>query len=239
MLRDAFISDVVLLTLQHMAPTTFGSLAGGTIFDPTLAPVPRYLYSTLTTLVAGIGIYSTLNMMYHLFTVITFTLSTQDPADWPPLSSAPWFATSLAEFWSTKWHQTFRPSFMQLAYRPARALFGKAGGVMAVFLLSGVMHNVCIRGMARGSNFKQIGGFFILNGIAVVCEGVYQKISGRKVGGLLGRLWTVAVILSTGNLIIDAWLVRGFVGSAVFPEEVRPTRLFQLVAYISTLLSAK
>ena len=236
MLRDAFACDLVQLILQHMGPQSFGSLAGGTIFDARLAPAPRFAYAMFITLLAGLGIYASLNMMYHLTTVLAFALADQDPADWPPLSVAPWAATSLADFWGRRWHQSFRRSFVVLGARPAAALAGGGVGVFGAFVLSAVMHNACIWGMARGSDFVRIGGFFILNGVGLVAEGAFRRHTGRTVGGWWGWGWTALFVLSSATLVIDAWLTRGFVGSAVFPEPLRPAAaVLKVVKYLYTM----
>lgn len=230
-LRDMFIFDAFQATLQHLAPTTFGSLAGGTIFDAGLPPPARYLRAALVTLLAATGIYFSLSMMYHLATVLAFALSfamcgaLPDPAEWPPISDAPWAATSLGDFWSRRWHQAFRHAFVRLGYRPGRAVAGRVGGVLGAFTLSAVMHDICIWAMGRGTDFRKIGGFFLLNGVGVALEHIFERVAGRRVGGVGGWVWTMVFLLTTGSLMVDAWLMRGFIGSVVIPEPLRPTRL--------------
>jgi hypothetical protein len=43
------------------------------------------------------------------------------------LSARPWMATSITDFWSFRWHQFFRNTFVAFGARPGGALFGKAG----------------------------------------------------------------------------------------------------------------
>ena len=227
--RDIVVCDVVQATLQHLGPDSFGSLHGGTIFDARLALPQRYLWSSLLSLLTVIGIYFSLDMLYHIAALVAFAISRQDPAAWPPVCRAPWAATSLSDFWGRRWHQVFRHIFVQFGYRPARTVFGPLGGVLGVFLLSGTMHDICIWSLARGTDFGKIGGFFVLHGVGVVVEQAYERVTRRKVQGFAGWLWAMSFLLATGNLVVDAWLTRGFIGSAVLPGPVRPTWLLARV----------
>ena len=224
-LRDIVVCDALQATLQHLGPDSFGSLHGGTIFDARLALPQRYLWSSFLSLLTAMGIYFSLNLAYHFATLVAFAISRQDPAAWPPVSRAPWAATSLSDFWGRRWHQVFRHIFVQFGYKPARAVFGPLGGVLGAFLLSGIMHDICIWPMARGTDFGKIGGFFVLSGVGVVVEQAYERVTSRKVQGFAGWLWAMSFLLATGNLLVDAWLTRGLIGSVVFPEPIRPTRL--------------
>lgn len=228
-LRDLVICDAIQAIIHVLGPDTFGSLQGGTIFDARLTPFPRYLFSTLLTLLTGTGIYFSLNMTYHAATLAMFVLAPrQDPAMWPPLSVAPWAAVSLRDFWGRRWHQLFRHMFVRFGARPAHALLGRPAGVLGVFALSAVMHDVCIWGMGRGTAFRQIGGFFLLSGVGVLAEQAFERITARKVQGFAGWCWTMLFLLGTGNLLIDAWLTRGLAGASPIPDCLRPTWWFSL-----------
>ena len=129
-----------------------------------------------------------------MVTVIAFIIPGLDhePAHWPPFSEGPWKATSLVDFWTHKWHQTFRHSFIEVAGRPMRRFFGPVGGVMGVFILSGMLHDWCIWGMGKGTEFKELGGFFVLSGAGVILEKTWERATGVKVKGLAGWLWNVS-----------------------------------------------
>ncbi len=231
--RDLVVFDTCHCAVQSISPHTFGSTSGGSIFNPDLPFILRYLNSSVITILSGTVIYFSLSMMYHLATLIAFALPGlyQQPSDWPPLSQAPWLSTSLAEFWSKRWHQSFRRSFVQLGGKPLRFLFGRIGGIIGVFLLSGILHDWCIWGMGRGTDFPEIGGFFLLNGVGVILEQVWEQATRRKVEGWLGWLWTMCWMTSTGNLLVDALLRRGLAGGVLVPATMRPGKvLFQGVS---------
>lgn len=70
-----------------------------------------------------------------------------NPRSWPPLLRSPWSATSLADFWTYRWHSILRRMFVFMGYKPMRALtawMGKApstaAGVLGSFFVSGVLH---------------------------------------------------------------------------------------------------
>lgn len=228
-LHDLLICDTLHTLVQLASPHTFGSTTGGSILDPALPPLLRYTRSSILTVLSGAVIYHALSMMYHFATVLALCLpglrQHQHPADWPPLSAAPWRATSLADFWARRWHQTFRRAFVQVAGRPLRAVLGRFGAVLGVFALSGVLHDWCIWGMGRGTDFARLGGFFVLNGVGVALEAAWERVSGRKVGGWPGWAWTMFWMTCTAHLLVDAWLERGLAGGQLVHPKMRPGKL--------------
>jgi len=224
--RDMFICDTLHYFIQCLSPETFGSTQGGTIFDPNLSPVPRYLYSTFITTMTGLVIYFCMTTQYYMATVLVFIIPglNQDPSNWPPFSEGPWKATSLADFWGRKWHQTFRRVFIAVGGKPMHKVFGRAGSVFGIFLLSGILHDWCIWPMGRGTNFLELGGFFVLSGVGLLIEKTWERMTGAKVKGVAGWFWTLTWVLSTGNLLADAWLTTGLAGCELLPESVRPAK---------------
>lgn len=226
LVRDILICDTLHYTIQALSPDTFGSPRGGTIFDPHLPPVTRYLRSTFISALSGATIYFSLTMEYYLVTLLAFAIPgvNHDPAYWPPFSEGPWKATSLVDFWGKKWHQSFRQPFIQIAGRPMRRVFGRIGGLLGIFIISGMLHDWCIWGMGRGTDFPQLGGFFVLNGVGVILEKTWERITATKVSGRSGWLWTMTWVLCTANLLVDAWLSRGLAGCQLLPDPVRPVK---------------
>lgn len=61
--------------------------------------------------------------------------------------------------------------------------------------------------------------FFVLCGLAVGAEAAFTRLTGRRVGGPLGRLWMWAVLLVAGTPLSEAWLrCGGAVGLGAGPE---------------------
>lgn len=134
------------------------------------------------------------------------------PSQWSPLLfGTPHLATSLSDFWGKHWHALFRRSFLFLAYAPASKLVrpvlgrtaARAAGVLAVFALSGLMHDLGQLNMGGGLDLKRMTGFFVLQGVGCLLEETFENFTGRKVRGLLGWVWTMGWLLTTGTQAAD------------------------------------
>ncbi|KAK0223947.1 hypothetical protein IW262DRAFT_865596 [Armillaria fumosa] len=214
------ILDVLQYHLQSLSPNTFGSPKGGTIF--TVIGIPD-LRSTYISFLSGIVIYCAIQSTYDSFTIFGIILFQQNPTQWAPLFDHPWRSTSLNHFWAKGWHQVFRHEFIVVGGRPLYALgFGRVGAVFGVFTASGTLHVLGNWGLGHEAEYWAVGGYFVIQGVGVVLEGVWKKVSGRQVGGALGWAWTIAWVVGWANLLIDAWARAGLIGSAFFPGGARP-----------------
>ncbi|KAF8075119.1 membrane bound O-acyl transferase family-domain-containing protein [Lyophyllum atratum] len=215
--------DVFQYSIQWFSPTTIGSARGGSIFDPTLPPILNYSRSTLITFLSGMAVYFPIQAGYHITTLFGVLVFGQDTSLWPPAFMAPWLSTSLTEFWAKRWHQLFRDIFISLGGQPMSILFGRAGGVLGAFLISGILHNFGLWGMGRGTDFMRVGGFFIMNGVGIILEHTWRKLSGHRVAGWYGRVWTLAWLIGWGHILVEAWATRGLIGSTFLPQYLRLT----------------
>lgn len=218
--KDLLLFDTMHYIVQMMSPDGFGSV-GGSIYDPSLPPLQRYARSTAISLLSGLVIYLNLEAMYSIATFIAFCVpfGRRNPQRWPPLTDRPWLATSLMEFWGKRWHQSFRQPFIQLGAKPLARVLGRPGGVMGVFILSEILHDVNMWGLGRGVAWP---GFFVAMGAGIVLEGVWTKVTGKKVGGLVGWAWTMGWVIGWSNRLMEAWLVRGLAGKELMPQHLRP-----------------
>lgn len=215
--------DIMHYSVQWFAPATIGSPVGGSIFDPTIPPAHRYLRSSTIALLSGFTVYCAIQTFYLLFTLFGVLLFKQHCSLWPPAFMSPWLATSLTEYWAKRWHQIFRDNFISIGGNPLSWVAGRVGGVLGAFLVSGIMHDFGLWGMGRGSDFLNVGGFFIMMGVGIILEGSWKQISGRRTGGWIGRIWTLAWIIGWANILIDAWTRKGLVGSLFIPTHMRPS----------------
>jgi hypothetical protein len=108
LLRKIVIFDALHYLAQSFSPDTLGSPAGGSIFISS-APYP-FLYALIITWMGGFAICFAVEAFYDLATLLAILVFQQHPSRWPPIADAPWFATSLSELWSKRWHQSFRVS---------------------------------------------------------------------------------------------------------------------------------
>lgn len=63
-------------------------------------------------------------------------------------------------------------------------------------------------------------------GLGVLIEGYWRQVTGRKVGGFLGWLWTATWMLVCGNILVDGWMKTGLGGGETLPPFAQPVRLF-------------
>ncbi|KAG9089718.1 hypothetical protein FS749_001108 [Ceratobasidium sp. UAMH 11750] len=130
--------------------------------------------------------------------------------EWPPLFDGPLEATSVRDFWSHRWHALFRRTFLVAGGKPGAAVGGylgglvdsafapkgngdtrkpntsarkfgmRLGGVLGVFLASGLLHDWGVWGIGRGTEFRTITGYFLLQGVIVVMEKAFGFTQAKR-----------------------------------------------------------
>ncbi|KAG9119089.1 hypothetical protein FRC07_006068 [Ceratobasidium sp. 392] len=136
--------------------------------------------------------------------------------EWPPLFDSPLDAISVRDFWSHRWHALFRRNFLTVGGKPGAATGGylgglidfvmtssgcdeptkpnnsvrklgmRLGGVMGVFLASGLLHDWGAWGTGQGTEFRSITSYFLLQGVAIIAEealGLTKSKSPTKKSG--------------------------------------------------------
>jgi hypothetical protein len=101
-------------------------------------------------------------------------------------------ARGIGDFWSRRWNVGYSQMMQRLVGRPVAALAGENAAVMAVFLASGVLHELAITLPVR-SGFGLPTAYFTLHGILTLLE----KRRGRSIGRIPALL---AVVLPLGLL---------------------------------------
>ncbi|KXN88492.1 putative long-chain-alcohol O-fatty-acyltransferase 8 [Leucoagaricus sp. SymC.cos] len=219
------IADHIHYAIQWFGPTTLGSPYGGSIHHPTLPPIQNFLRSTVISFLGGLLVYTSITTVYEAFTLIGVGIFNQHPLQWPPMFDAPWMATSLTEFWARRWHQLFRDIFISVGGKPLSMLIGRIGNVMGTFIASGFLHDFGLWGMGRGTEFPTVGGYFLIQGVGVILEHTWKHFTGSRVGGVLGRIWTLSWVVIWGQLIVDAWCRKGLAASIFHSDQYRPSYL--------------
>ena len=221
LILSLIVFDFCHYAVQVMLLKSNGSLTGS-IFDPSLPPLLRYTRSTIITILCGFVIFLGVENQYNITTLIAVGLFRQSPTLWPPVSARPYRATSLNQFWTIGWHQSFREIFISFGGKPFAYFFGKAGGVMGAFLISGILHDLGCWGLGRGTDPRKVLGFFLMNGVGLILESVYKSATGKRVGGVAGLIWTYIWVVGWGNLLTDAWFERGLATSRYWPPQSSP-----------------
>jgi hypothetical protein len=210
--------------VEHFRPST-NDPAGDTIFDPTLTMVPRCAWAAFYTLCVAVVMCTSIDIYYHIASLGGRILLRQPAWQWPPISNRPWMSTSIAELWSLRWHQLFRYVFVTFGSRPGGALLGRVGALMGAFAISAVLHDLSLWGLGRGTEFRAVGGSFLLMGAGAVLEHAFKVVTGRRVGGVWGWVWTMVWTTACGTLFIDAWARHGMCATGYVSNGPRPGKL--------------
>ncbi|KAF9468488.1 hypothetical protein BDZ94DRAFT_664427 [Collybia nuda] len=192
----SFITNFLLLDLLECIIKLFpgvGSPIGGSIFYPNLSPIPRYLISTLIHIMTGTSILFGFKMVYDLITLIAVSVLNSSPTCWPPVTDHPWTADSMHAFWARNWHQLLRQTFLVLGGYPGKWIAGDLGMLLGTFIASGLFHECAMYSMGRGFDHT-VSIFFTLQGPVLVLERVWREVTGRRVGGWVGRLWVYSIL---------------------------------------------
>jgi len=108
-----------------------------------------------------------------------------------PLMADPIAATSLADFWGRRWNKAFS-DLMAHIFHPMARRFGPAFATIAVFLISGALHEVVIS-LPAGGGFGGPTFYFAVQAAGLLFE---RSALGRRCGlgrGVAGWLFTFAV----------------------------------------------
>lgn len=132
--------------------------------------------------------------------------------DAKPLMRSPILSSGLREFWGRRWNTAFRDLTHRFVFQPLAHRVGGRVALAAVFLLSGLVHDLVISVPARGG----YGGptlFFVIQGALVLTE---RTAVGRRLGmgqGIRGRLFTLGSLVATAGLLFH----RPFVEHVMLP----------------------
>lgn len=198
---SSFLAAFLLLDIIDSAIKSVpgvGDPFGGSIFFPDLPLLTRYLVSTTIHALTGAGLVVGFSMVYDLITLFAVAVLGHSPSAWPPVMDNPWASQSLHEFWAKRWHQLFRQTFLVFGGIPGRKIGGDVGLVLGTFLASGLFHECTI--LAMGCKWdSRVPLFFLLQGGSVIGERVWKRVTGRRVDGVLGRLWVYFDIMILGQ----------------------------------------
>jgi alginate O-acetyltransferase complex protein AlgI len=101
-----------------------------------------------------------------------------------PVMHWPIAARSAGDFWGRRWNRPFNELSVRFALRPLARCWGWAWATLAVFLGSGLIHELVISFPARGG-WGLPTGYFLVQGLAILAERRWE---------FRGHFWTVAVV---------------------------------------------
>jgi hypothetical protein len=112
-----------------------------------------------------------------------------------PIMAEPLRSVSLSEFWGKRWNLGFRQLAHEFVFRPLHKRFGSGGASLAVFLVSGLIHELVISVPAR-AGYGLPTAYFVLQGLGVA----FERSSAVDWMGLRKRArgWIFTAIVTTG-----------------------------------------
>ena len=220
----ALICGTTHRAIRSFSPAGLGSISGGSIFDDTLPFHIRYLRSSIISIIGCFAVYASLQMAYDSCTILGVLLLGQDPAQWPPGFDSPWLSTSLAQFWGRRWHQWLRHIFLVHAGYPLSFVFGRVGLVIGAFFSSAVYHHVGLNSLDSTSELWRMLLGFGMMAPGMFGEQMFTRMTGRKVCGLAGWIWTMTWLVLWGNALIDGMVRAGLFRTDTMIDGVPPVR---------------
>lgn len=109
-----------------------------------------------------------------------------------PLMNSPLRSHSLSDLWGRRWNAGFNHLAHELIFRPLSKIGGATFATCAVFLSSGLIHDLVIS-LPAGSGFGLPTAYFVLQGAGLLFE---RSRAGRCLGlgrGAVGWLFTLFV----------------------------------------------
>jgi membrane bound O-acyltransferase family protein len=146
--------------------------------------------------------------LFHLLSCLWRTIGW----DAQPLMNRPLASGSVTDFWGRRWNRAFRDLTYPAIFRPLATRYGPATGTLAVFVFSGLVHELVIS-VPAGGGFGQPTFYFLLQGVAVLTENQFIENPLRRKHSFAHR--TVATIVVAAPLPL--LLHPPFVHSVVVP----------------------
>ncbi|PKA60035.1 putative long-chain-alcohol O-fatty-acyltransferase 1 [Apostasia shenzhenica] len=162
----------------HLLPTAIKAL---------LFSILLFLYrhrdrfpSFLLLLLYCCHIYLTIELVY---TGAAFIAGVLLGLNLEPQFNAPYLSTSLQDFWGRRWNLVVTTVLRSSVYNPVRRRWGSAAGIVATFIVSGVMHELTLYYFTLAPPTGEMFSFFLLHGACTVLEMRLKKAAGnREVG---------------------------------------------------------
>ncbi len=165
--------------------------------------VAPQLSSERDTLIAWLGMTATILMLHFGVFRLLANYWQSKGIDARPIMIAPWAASSVSEFWGQRWNTGFRDLAAQCIFRPVARRAGVASATWAVFLFSGIVHDLVIS-LPAGAGFGRPTLYFLIQAIAVQFEhGALAKRLGMR-SAIGGRLLTLVAVLAPVDLLFHA-----------------------------------
>jgi hypothetical protein len=123
-----------------------------------------------------------------------------------PIMQRPLRSQSLSELWGKRWNLGFRDLSHKWVFRPLQRRCGVVAATLAVFLVSGLVHELVIS-VPAGAGYGLPTAYFLVQGLGVIAE---RSQTGKRLGlrgGISGRIWMAFIALAPLVLLFHPWFV--------------------------------
>ena len=125
---------------------------------------------------------------FHLLSLAWRTLG----VDAMPIMRNPPRSTSLSEFWGRRWNTAFHELATRFTFQPLRRLVGPRSASLAVFFISGVIHELVITVPAHGG-YGLPTTYFLLQALGISLERSRIGLRAGLGSGVRGWMFTALV----------------------------------------------
>ncbi|CEI96799.1 hypothetical protein RMCBS344292_10952 [Rhizopus microsporus] len=227
-----------LLTLDVIATwiTSFSSREINTL--ATERPMLFFIFFVAANVLLT-STFNSIGYALQLFYCIFIEGGSYSSEQWRPMMNHPVKAKSLNEFWSQRWHQVFKQTWLAIPFRPVRVLSARGlSNIMknpksisfmlafiSVFVISALMHEYAIAANHGLSIYRRffMGEqllFFMAHALGVLIEQTMQAtvvkrwfIKSTIAHKLIGHIWTV-----TFGYFTFYYIMNGFTSSEFYAE---------------------
>lgn len=235
MTRTQFLrSNILSLIPQYLILDVLDAINKSRIWD-TSSPYPitslpwyeQIVFSTSVCARTALSITVPYTVISSLFVFLG-----SYPESWPPMFDAPFTATSLADFWTKRWHAIFRRVFERLSIvvlrlipipkRTPPSLAQRTIRSIVVFGLSASLHIMLIYRVDMNETEyprtfldPSILKFFFTQPLGLALEVLLvlplcDTFIPPKWGKVVTRVWAWVFLLWAGRFWSDVWVGRGF-----------------------------
>ncbi|RLN12430.1 putative long-chain-alcohol O-fatty-acyltransferase 4 [Panicum miliaceum] len=114
----------------------------------------------------GVAMYCVLDSLLPCLAVAGRALG----MEMEPQFDRPYLSASLGDFWGRRWNLPASATLRAAVHDPVRARLGAPAGVLAAFLVSGLMHEVVLYYLTFRAPTGRVTAFFALHGACVCAE---------------------------------------------------------------------
>lgn len=163
---------------DQTSPSGLGLVSAAVMAALLAVIVSLYRYEERMSRYLLLTLYS-----FHMYLALELVLACAAAAarallglDLEPQFDRPYLSESLRDFWGRRWNLSVPAVLRPCVYRPVRAALGSApAGVLATFLVSGLVHELMFSYITLRPPTGEATAFFALHGACAVAEGWWAR----------------------------------------------------------------